>query len=268
MTDRPTLPASLVRSDWNATIYIEGAGDCERRLEVTPTIAGWDYLSFRTYTFRAGQVIDGESASDEMSMVLLSGRVTIEIAGSGGSETWECDGRETVFDGAPCAIYLPPGHTYKTTVHADADCAYGRAPAEGRLIPHLIRPQETTTTTTRTGGKVTRILSPGDTEHLLCQERVIEPGKWAGIPPHRHKIQNPPDEVGGYLEEVSYYRTDPVDGWGVQVLGTADDGEAFMVRHGDAVIVRGEAHPVVAGPETRLYALTYIAGPTPAWPAE
>jgi 5-deoxy-glucuronate isomerase len=258
--------SSLVRSDWTATIFIEGAGECERRLEVTPAIAGWNYLSFRIYTFRAGQVIDGESAEDEMAMVLLSGHVTIEIAGPGGSATWECDGRESVFDGASYAIYLPPDHTYKTTVHADADCAYGRAPAEGRLTPRLFRPQETATVTTRTGTEVRRILSPGDTEHLLCQERMIEPGRWAGASPHRHAVQNPPDEV--HLEEVSYYRTDPADGWGVQVLGSGDDGEAFLVRRGDAVIVRGVAHPVVAGPETRLYVLTYMAGPAPAWPAE
>ena len=71
----------LIRSDWDARIWIEGVGEAERRLEVTPAIAGWERLSFRSYTFRAGQVIDGESASDEMSMVLLSGEVTIEIDG-------------------------------------------------------------------------------------------------------------------------------------------------------------------------------------------
>ena len=257
--------SSLVRSDWNATIFIEGAGDCERRLEVTPAIAGWQYLSFRTYTFRAGQVIDGESAEDEMSMVLLSGRVTIEIDGPGGSATWECDGRASVFDGTPpYTIYLPPGHTYKTTVHADADCAYGRAPAEGNLTPKLVRPHETTIATTSDGGKVTRILSPGDTEHLLCQERVIEPRRWAGIPPHRHAVENPPDEV--YLEEVSYYRFEHDTGWAIQLLRSGDGDEAFVLRHGDAVIVRGGEHPVAAG--ARLYALTYMAGPAPAWPAE
>ncbi len=257
---------SLVRSEWNARVWIEGVGDAERRLEVTPAIAGWDYLTFRTYTFRAGQVIDGESVEDEMSMVLLLGEVTIEIAGPSGHQTWECRGRTNVFDAPPYAIYLPPHHTYKTTVHRDADCAYGRAPAEGARPPRLIRPEDTTQLVDGDGNRVTRVLGPDHTEHLLCQETVLEPGAWAFLPPHRHGHRNPPDEH--YLEEVAYYHSDPEDGWGLQRLhepGNAIDAP-FTLRHGDAVIVRGGYHPVVASAGTRLYVLSYMAGPVRAWP--
>src|SRR3712207_9586104 len=84
-----------VASDYDARVWIQGVGEAERRLEITPARAGWNYLSFRSYTFRQGQVIEGESAGDEMCMGLLSGSVTMEAAG----QTWCCNGRPGVFDG-------------------------------------------------------------------------------------------------------------------------------------------------------------------------
>ncbi|MBA3416781.1 MAG: 5-deoxy-glucuronate isomerase [Chloroflexia bacterium] len=241
-------------------------GDAERRLEVTLAIAGWDYLSFRSYTFRAGQVVAGESAADEMAMVLLSGAVTIEVAGPGWGETWECRGREEVFAGTPFAIYLPPGHTYRTTVHADADCAYGRAPADGTRPPRLVRPEDVAAETDGAGNRTTRILNPEDTEHLLCAETIVEGGRWQGLPPHQDKV---PAAGERDREEVTYYRMQPADGWALQRIFTDDDAvdEALTVHHADATIARpGEHHPVVAAPGTLVYALRFLAGPDVGWP--
>lgn len=252
-----TTPTTyLVRSDWEARVFFEGSGWFERRLEATPAIAGWRELSVRSYTFRAGQSIDGESANDEVSMVLLTGAVTIEIDGPSGPHRWECDGRDDSFAGPPFVLYLPPRHTYRTTIHRDADCVYGRAAATGTRSPRLFRPEDAVATTDAQGNRVHRLLDTATTEHLLCQETIIEPGAWAWLPPHRH------DD----LEEVTYYRTDPADGWGQQRLfGRAED-VSLTIQHGDDAIVRGGFHPHVAAPTTRLYALTYTAGPNTTWP--
>ncbi len=255
-----------VASDYDARVWIEGVGEAERRLEITPARAGWDYLSFRTYTFRQGQVIEGESAGDEMCMVLLSGSITIEAAG----QTWICDGRASVFAGLPYAVYLPPGHTYRMTVRADADCAYGRAPAEGKLPPRLITPGDTKVEIR--GGhnatrQITHVLDPGDAEKLLCVEVYTPSGNWSSYPPHRHDVQDPPREVD--LEEVYYYRMQPEDGWALQRLYTDDRSldEVVVARHGDAVMVRRGYHPVVAAPGYDVYYLNFLAGPTPSWVA-
>jgi 5-deoxy-glucuronate isomerase len=261
-----TAQEHKVASDYDARVWIEGVGEAERRLEITPARAGWEFLSFRTYTFRQGQTIEGESAGDEMCMVLLSGAVTMEAAG----QTWRLDGRDGVFAGRPYAVYLPPGHTYKMTVHRDADCAYGRAPAEGKLPPRLITPDETKVEIR--GGhnatrQITHVLDPGDAEKLLCVEVYTPSGNWSSYPPHRHDRQSPPDEVD--LEEVYYYRINPEDGWALQRLYT-DDGEldeVVVARHGDAVMVRRGYHPVVAAPGYDVYYLNFLAGPTPSWAA-
>lgn len=244
-----------VRSDWDARMWIDGVGEAERRLEVTPAIAGWDVLSMRGYTFRANQVIDGESATDEMAMVLLSGSLTLEVVGPGWHETWECEGRASVFAGAPYAIYLPPGHTYHMTVRRDADCAYGRAPAEGKRPPRLIRPADVALTEDRAGVRTSQILTAEMTEHLRCAEMIIAPGVWASTAaadPGRAKA----------IEQVSYYRTRPETGWGMQRLpdpaGASD--QALIIEHGDAVMIRGGNCPVVSAPDTELYHLSYLAG--------
>lgn len=255
-----------VASDYEARVWIEGVGKTERRLEITPARAGWDLLSFRTYTFRRGQVIEGESAGDEMCMVLLSGSITMEAAG----QTWVCDGRASVFAGLPYAVYLPPGHTYRMTVHADADCAYGRAPAAGKLAPRHITPDDVKVEIR--GGhnatrQITHILDPGDAEKLLCVEVYTPSGNWSSYPPHRHDVQDPPREVD--LEEVYYYRVKPEDGWALQRLYTDDRSldEVVVAQHGDAVMIRRGYHPVVAAPGYDVYYLNFLAGPTPSWVA-
>lgn len=249
---------SLVRSDWDARVWFGEDGPFERRLEVTPTIAGWDHLSFRSYTFRAGQSIDGESASDEMTMLLLSGSITMEIDGPGGKQVWELDGRTSAFDGPPFAIYLPPHHGYRTVIQRDADCCYGRAPARGALPPRLFHPSDLQSITTAEGLRRTTIFRAGDTEHLRCQETIIPAGQWSVVNDDRPDVQS--------INQVTYFQTDPQDGWGLQHIVGRDGAEAVLVQHGDAVFMRGASHAVVASPESRLAMLTYQAGPTGAWP--
>lgn len=243
-----------VASDWSATVWIDGVGDAERRLEITPTIAGWDVLSFRSYTFRAGQVIAGESASDEMAMVLLSGWVTIEVVGPGWSETWDCPGRSNVFDGPPFAIYLPPGYTYRTTVHSDADCAYGRAPASGVRPPRFFSPKSLSSGVNRDGNRFTPILTLDDAEHLLCTETIVLPGSWDTQSLALPGASTSPGE------QVAYYRLNPESGWAIQRFDGDDANDAvLLVRNGDAIASRGMQQQLIAAPETTAYVLNFLA---------
>ena len=264
MTDSGQL--HKVASDWEARIFIEGVGEAERRLEITPAIAGWAYLSFRTYTFRAGQVIDGESAADEMCMVLLSGSVAMEVAGEGFHETWELARPGGVFEDPPCAVYLPPDHTYTMRVHEDADCAYGRAPATGATAPRLVTPDAVREQSGMIQESHDRyqhlrvVLKPGEAERLTCVETITPEGGWAHWPTERHA---PLDRVAASLtNEVNYYRVDEAAGYGLQRLGTHDPerDDVAIVEHGDAVMVRHGSYPVAASPASRLWALSFRAG--------
>ena len=254
-----------VSSDWDARVYFEGAGEVERRLEVTPAIAGWELLSFRSYTFRAGLVMDGESADDEMCMVLLSGSLTMEVAGDGWSDAWVCEGRLNPFEGFPHVVYLPPRHTYRMTVHTDADCCYGRAPATGAKPPRFVTPEQAAK---RSGmwqeahdryQILQHILEPGDAERLTCFETISPEGGFSRWPEERSSEAGSP--IVSARNEVNHYRFEEPAGWGLQRLVTGDgaDDEALVVRHGDTVIVRGGSYPVSTAPHSRMYTLTFVA---------
>jgi len=231
----------------------------ERRLAVTPDAAGWKGLTFRTYMFRAGHPIDGESVDDEVLMLFLGGSATVRV----GEQTWDVDGRDDVFSGPPHCIYLPPRHSYLLTPRTDCEVAYARARAEGRFAPRFIPPRDQRQGGQARGGdgqRVTTLLGPGEAERLLCAEAWTPAGSWGDCPLYEHEEVELAARRGADLAEVCYHRIKPKAGWAIQRL-YADGGTdaAVVVRQGDAVMVRGESHPVVAAPGHALYTLHVLA---------
>lgn len=235
-------------------------------VEVTPQSAGWQYLTFETRRAAAGETLSGSTEGVELCLVLLAGDATFEWAG----ETRRVQGRKDVFAGLPHALYLPPGHAWSLRADTAVEVGLATAPAEGRLPPRFIAPDDVTVEI-RGGHNVTRqishIVDPGQAEKLLCVEVYTPSGNWSSYPPHKHDVQAPPDEVD--LEEVYHYRFQPSDGWALQRLYTDDRSLDAVVRpeDGDTVLVRQGYHPVVTAPGYDCYYLNFLAGVTPSWVA-
>ncbi len=235
--------------------------------DITPERVGWRMLGFQVRALGAGETLSAQSEGNELCLVFLGGDASVNVGG----ETWQIRGRRGVFAGLPYAVYLPPGVSYTVQSDGGLVVALGSAPAEGRLPPRLITPEDVKVEM-RGGHNVTRqithILDPGDAEHLLCVEVYTPSGNWSSYPPHKHDVQNPPEEVD--LEEVYYYRIHPADGWAMQRLYTDDRrlDERLLVGDGDAVLVREGYHPVVAAPGYDAYYLNFLAGETPSWIAK
>ena len=237
-----------------------------RNVHITPDRAGWRSLEFGVQSYPAGKVAAGETGGSEMCMVFLSGDATVRAAGN----EWRIEGRRDVFAGLPHAVYLPPGEKFELDAGSQVEVGFAAAPAEGKLAPRLIRPDEVKVEI-RGGHNVTRqishILDPGDAEHLLCVEVYTPSGNWSSYPPHKHDVQAPPDEVE--LEEIYHYRIQPADGWAIQRLYNDDRSldELVVAQHGDTVLVREGYHPVAAAPGYDCYYLNFLAGETPSWTA-
>ena len=77
---------------------------------------------------------------------------------------------------------------------------------------------------------------------LMVGETFNPPGNWSSFPPHKHDGRDGEPA----LEEVYYYRVDPPQGFGQQMLYTTD-GECVThsVRDGDTVLLPYGYHPVV-----------------------
>ena len=98
-------------------------------------------------------------------------------------------------------------------------------------------------------------------QRLVVGETFTPPGKWSSYPPHKHDVDDFPNEVR--MEELYFFRIQPEKGFGVQVIYHSGDGsqeEAYLIRDGDAVLIESGYHPVVAAPGYAIYYLWVLAG--------
>jgi 5-deoxy-glucuronate isomerase len=179
-----------------------------------------------------------------------------------------------VFDGRPWAAYLPPGRRGHVEAHPLEDgrhvlLAIAEAPGSGRAGvaggPLLIRPDDIEVEIRGAGGATRRIhhiIKPEFPADRLEVVEVYTPGgNWSSWPPHKHDVDNMPNEA--VLEEIYYYQQRRPEGWGIQRLyrreGDRRDG-VWAVRHGELVLVTDGYHPFVATHGYDAYYLNALAG--------
>ena len=108
-------------------------------IKVTPQSAGWEYVGFEVIALEAGRSVSRSTGSEEVCLVPLSGTCRV----SAGDEEWkDLGGRESVFEGPPDALYLPPGTEYTVEASTELEVAVASAPAERRVDPMRIGPED------------------------------------------------------------------------------------------------------------------------------
>ncbi len=106
-------------------------------IKVTPESAGWEYGGFEVLRLEAGRSVSRHTEGEEVCLVPLSGTCTV----SAGDEEWkDIGGRESVFEGPPYAVYLPPGTEYTLQASTELEIAVASAPAERGVDPMVVRP--------------------------------------------------------------------------------------------------------------------------------
>jgi 5-deoxy-glucuronate isomerase len=232
-------------------------------VRVTSESAGWGYVGFAVYRLEEGlfsQSLDGH----ETCVVILSGRVTLS---AGGRDWTDVGARATVFDGPPTALYVPPGVEWSAA--GTAEVAVCTAPAETGAELRLIAPHDVRQESRGSGGEAREInhilMEDQQAESLLVTEVLTPAGHWSSYPPHKHDVDDPPNET--YLEETYYHRLRPATGFAFQRVYTDDRSldEAIAVSDGDVVLVPRGYHPVAAGVRHDLYYLNVMAGPVREW---
>jgi 5-deoxy-glucuronate isomerase len=222
---------------------------------------GYEFLSFETRKLEAGQKYQSETAGRELAIVVLGG--VCSVTSSRGD--WQAIGkRETVFDGLPYTLYLPIGTTFTVSADTACDLAFCYSAAEEEYPARLVAPAHVGIEI-RGGGNATRqinsMLPPTFLAQRLMVVEVFTPaGNWSSFPPHKHDVDNPPDEVD--LEEIYYYRMQRPEGFAIQKVYTADRliDETITVRNGELVLVPEGYHPVVAAHGYNVYYLNALAG--------
>jgi 5-deoxy-glucuronate isomerase len=235
-------------------------------VRVTPESAGWTYVGFEVYRLTEGMRLARTFAGRETCVVLLSGRAYLT---AGGREWRDAGDRATVFDGPPTALYVPPGTEWSVDAAEDVELAVCTAPAASGADLRLLAPGDMRHEARGSGGEAREIdhilMEDEPAETLLVTEVVTPAGHWSSYPPHKHDVDDPPNET--YLEETYYHRLRPTSGFAFQRVYTADGSldEALAVGDGDVVLVPKGYHPVAAGARHDLYYLNVMAGPRREW---
>jgi len=258
----------------NLIVHPGNSADPDVVVEVTPQLAGWDYVSFQLRRLPAHRSWALATGERETAIVVLSGRLSVESDRGRWSHMGE---RESVFTGLPSALYLPRHTTL--TVRAETDCefAVAQAPTDQDHEPRLVTPHDVAIEI-RGGDHATRqinsILPPGFPCHRLVIVEVYTPGgNWSSYPPHKHDVHKT-DQAGNILEadleEVYFYKLDRPEGFAFQRIYTALEStlhqagfpiDALLLAHNnDAVLVPEGYHPVSSPPGYITYYLNVLAG--------
>jgi 5-deoxy-glucuronate isomerase len=229
-------------------------------MSFTPEQAGWDTTGFLVRRAIRGEVLSGSTGDNEVAIVVLKGRMTIDW-GEGVRTLGE---RDDVFAGYPFCVYLPCATPFE--LHADTLVEFAEASIHSKcaLNPRLYKPSDLGCEIRGSGNttrQVVRIIRPEHPADKLMVNEVYTPGgNWSSYPPHRHEIDDPPKEAD--LDEIYYFRLDHPDGFALlRVYDSSGEHDMTVtVRDGDLALLRDGYHLVGAPPGYNLYYLAVLAG--------
>ncbi|MEO3875100.1 5-deoxy-glucuronate isomerase [Nonomuraea sp. B12E4] len=228
-------------------------------VEVTPSLAGWDYSGLRIVDLTDAPVSFG-TGEEEMLVLPLAGSCTVTIP----TDTFVLAGRPSVFDGPSDFAYIPI--STHVTLEGAGRIALPSARATRELRPRYV-PATEVPVEVRGAGQATRqvnnFCAPDvfDCDKLMAVEVLTPDGNWSSYPPHKHDTDNPGEAV---LEEIYYFEVAD-QGIGYQRVYTSERGQIDTlaeVSSGDVVLVPYGYHgPSMAAPGYDLYYLNVLAGP-------
>ena len=118
----------IIDADPARMIDLPGVGPCPRPVDIDQSGTGFHRLkSLRIYRFVPGPAIHGDSETDEVFILPLSGAFDMQITGA-----HPLTARVSAL-GPARALYMPPGHSYLLTPCSPVNLAYARAEAQGRV---------------------------------------------------------------------------------------------------------------------------------------
>ncbi len=218
---------------------------------------GMKLTTFGILSLEKGNTYTADTGDNEVALVILGGKCSVKGKDFSFAEV---GGRKDVFSGKPHTVYLPFHTEYTVTALTDTmDLAVNESPATRKTAPPtVIRPEDTREITIGRDNftrKATIMLDEKfDSEHFYIGEGLVPSGNWSGYPPHRHDIDNPPEEID--MEETYFYLFDPPQGFGIQKVYTPDG----RIDETYTVAIAEGYHPLAAAPGYDMYYLWTMTG--------
>lgn len=222
-------------------------------------------LDFSKLCLRNDQVYSGNSGDREILMVILGGKCSVKVE----KTIFENIGcRPNVFSGKPYAVYIPCQNEFKVNSqkNGDLEAILCCAPSNLKVEPFLITPEQVVV------GKwgisnfsrhyhqilVNNIDKP--VNRLIVGETYTPSGNWSTYPPHKHEVDDLPNEV--YMEEIYYFKVNPSEGFGLARHYTDNESinAVYVVKDETILMMPKGYHTVVSAPGYTTYYLWMLAG--------
>ena len=194
--------------------------------------------------------------AEESVLVVQNGSATIAVEG----RTFDVS-RVGVFEERATAVYAPPGESLTVSAKSDFEAILVSTPAQPGGNAAVVSGDDVRINARGRGNYAREVhdifVTDRFAQRIMVGETFNPAGHWSSYPPHKH------DGKDGepVLEEVYYFRIHPPQGFGQQLLYTADgESVCHVVRDGDAVLLPYGYHPVSSPPGYRLYYLWAMAG--------
>ncbi|MES4832870.1 5-deoxy-glucuronate isomerase, partial [Streptomyces anthocyanicus] len=232
----------------------------------------WGYSGLRVVHLPPGGSHTFDSGGSEWIVLPLSGGCTVATADDFGRETFELDGRDSVFSGVTDFAYVPRDARATLTSTGGGRFALTGARCTRRL-PARYGPASSVPVELRGSGNCSRQVNNFgaagvfECDKLIAVEVLTPGGNWSSFPPHKHDEHRPGEE--SVLEEIYYFEFaahDGTPGLGYQRVSPSGQGQGTdvlaEVRDGDVVLIPDGWHgPSMAVPGHHMYYLNVMAGP-------
>ena len=223
---------------------------------------------FNIVKLKKGERFSYQIPGYETCIVPATGCIEVDVDTSGfgaignrGNDVW---------DGEPEGVYVPTDMpTQIVCSSGEAEIFVAGARFDERLSPFAVRADEIDVVQygsddTKTHRKIKHILGQKQVNkvgRLLVSELfTVGTGGWSGFPPHKHEIDNLPNETRH--DEVYNFRFRPEGGFGMQLLEGDDNslGKAFHIVDGSSFAIKSGYHPCVVAPGYEMYYFTILGG--------
>ena len=219
-------------------------------------------LEFGIIELSAGQKLPFNTEDKETAFIMLNGHCNVYA----GDKVFENIGnRANVFENRRAeSFYMPREQELTIEAIDNVKIAVCATPVSEKTEPQVIREKDVTL---KLLGEVpyqreTSFIIDQNTNAkvLTIGEAYCTEGNWAGFPPHKHDIDNMPEEC--IAEEIYYFLFEPEQGFAVQCLYTADGSidEAYRVKNDELVEFPYGFHTTVSTPGYQTYFLWLMAG--------
>lgn len=218
-------------------------------------------LEFGIIELKAGEETVFNTEETETAFIILSGRCDMEYD----NIRWEELGtRRSVFEGKATSAYV--GRRKKIRIYAkwNIKIAVVQTHIDEDTEGFVVKPEKVRSVVLGkpTWKRDTHFIFDDSTptKNFCIGEAFVNPGNWAGFPPHKHDVDNMPAE--GILEEIYYFLFQPDQGFGFQRLYTTDGkiDEVYTVKSNDLVEFPEGYHTTVTAPGYNAYFLWAMAG--------